>query len=81
MVTAASDGAVLLASLGSGPDKQWIDGDFDDDGLVTASRDGGLLLAALATDQAAIDNTDHAYLHDAVFAAAPPRRLGSTWER
>lgn len=58
-VSASTDGAILLANLGTGGvrpqgDKRYIDADFDGDGLVTANPDGALLLAGLPADTAAV---------------------------
>ena len=44
-VTAAGDGAILLANLGVPGPKQWIDADFNGDGVTSAAGDGALLLA------------------------------------
>ena len=52
-VTAAVDGAALLANLGQTGGHSWCEGDFNGDGLVTAAADGALLLSSLAGDRAA----------------------------
>ena len=57
VVSASTDGAILLANLGTGGerpqgDKRWIDADFDGDGRVTANADGSILLAGLPADTA-----------------------------
>ncbi len=45
----SSDLATVLANLGTGPGKRWIDGDFDADGMVTL-RDLSMLLSNYGRD-------------------------------
>ena len=52
LVSAASDGGILLQNLGQMGGH--ADGDADGDGEITASGDGAALLEALSTDSAAV---------------------------
>ena len=49
VLTASSDGAIILSNLDGDELKSWADGDFNGDGRVTASQDAAIFLQSISS--------------------------------